>query len=135
MNAKEYLMQAKNIDNRINTKLERLGSLHSLATKTTSTLSDMPHSSSPNLKQMESTVCKLMDMEKEINTDIDKLVDLKREINRTIGSVKNLDQQRVLELRYLCFKSWDTIAEEMGYSVRSIFKIHNLALKNIKSVH
>ena len=26
------------------------------------------------------------------------------------------DQQLILELRYLCYKSWEEIAEEIGYS-------------------
>ena len=125
-------MQAKNIDNRINTKLERLGSLHSLATKTTSTLSDMPHSSSPNLKQMESTVCKLMDMEKEINTDIDKLVDLKREIAATVEGVSDEEERTVLELRYLDFHGWSDIATRMSCSINTVYRIHRSALKNIK---
>lgn len=42
MKIKEYLGQAYRIDNRINSKLEQISSLHDLATKATSTISDMP---------------------------------------------------------------------------------------------
>ena len=44
MNAKEYLKQAFYLDKRINSKLEQVESLNALATKATSTLSDMPKS-------------------------------------------------------------------------------------------
>ncbi len=42
MTTKEFLNQAYRIDQRINSKLEQIISLHALATKATSTLSDMP---------------------------------------------------------------------------------------------
>ena len=44
MNAKEYLSQAFKIDNDINSKLEQVAALRELATKATSTISDMPAS-------------------------------------------------------------------------------------------
>ena len=44
MNAKEYLSQALNIDRSINSKLEQVASLHELATKATTLMSDMPGS-------------------------------------------------------------------------------------------
>ena len=40
MTAKEYLKQARYLDERINMKIEQVASLHSLATKATSTLSE-----------------------------------------------------------------------------------------------
>ena len=53
MTAKEYLSQVLYIDQRINCKLEQVMRLRENATKATATLSDMPHSDSPNLKSME----------------------------------------------------------------------------------
>ena len=79
MTAKEYLSQVLYIDQRINCKLEQVMRLRENATKATATLSDMPHSDSPNLKSMENTICKIVDLEREINRDIDQLVDLKAE--------------------------------------------------------
>ena len=56
MTAKEYLSQVLYIDQRINCKLEQVMRLRENATKATATLSDMPHSDSPNLKSMENTI-------------------------------------------------------------------------------
>ena len=50
---KEYMNQAYRIDQRINAKIEQVSSLHSLATKATSTLSDMPGSGTRNVTRME----------------------------------------------------------------------------------
>ena len=47
LSAKEFLKQARHIDQRINSKLEQVQSLRELATKATATLSDMPRSATP----------------------------------------------------------------------------------------
>lgn len=131
MTAKEYLGQAYRIDQRINSKLEQISSLRNLATKATSTLSDTPPSGTRNVHRMEDVIVKIMDMENEINSDIDRLVDLKKEITGIIKSVESPEQQTLLELRYLCFKSWEEIAVEMGYTIQHIYRIRDKALKKI----
>lgn len=130
MTAKEYLSQVRFIDRLINSKLEQLSRLRETATKATTTISDMPRSDSPDLQSMETTVVKMIDMEREINTDIDRLVDLKRATVAAIAALKNTEQQLVLEQRYLCYKSWEQIAEELCYSVRHVTRLHGEALKN-----
>ena len=131
MSAKEYLSQAMYIDQRINSKLEQVMTLRETATKATATLSDMPRSDSPNLQSMENTIVKIVDLENEINRDIDRLVDLKAEVRQLIAALENPEQQLILELRYLCFKHWSAIMEEMGISETSVYRIHGEALKNI----
>lgn len=131
MNAKEYLGQAYRIDQRINSKLEQISSLRNLAIKATSTLSDIPPSGSRNVHRMEDVIVKIIDMENEINADIDRLVDLKKDVASLIKSVSSPEQQTLLELRYLCFKSWEEIAVEMGYTIQHIYRIRDKALKGI----
>ncbi len=131
MTTKEYLAQAYRIDQRINSKLEQIVSLRELATKATSTLSDMPPSGTRNMHSMEGIIVKMVDLEREINHDIDTLVDLKREIMSIIKKINNPEQQTLLELRYLCFKTWEQIAVDMGYSSQHIFRLHDKILKGI----
>lgn len=130
MTAKEYLSQAYRIDQRINSKLEQIVSLRALATKATSTLSDTPPSGTRNVHSMEDTIAKMVDLENEINVDIDTLVDLKREFVCIIKKISNHEYQTLLELRYLCFKTWEQIAVDMGYDLRYIHKLHGKALEN-----
>ena len=131
MNAKEYLSQVMHIDQRINSKLEQVVKLRESATKATATLSDMPRSDSQSMQTMENTICKIVDLEREINADIDALVDLKAQARRVISQLKNPDQQLFLELRYLCYRPWTDIMEELGISETSVYRIHGEALKNI----
>lgn len=56
MNAKEFLQQAFYLDKRINSKLEQVESLNALATKATSTLSDMPKNPNRGTSSMEDTI-------------------------------------------------------------------------------
>ena len=131
MNAKEYLSQVMHIDQRINSKLEQVTRLRENATNCTVALSDMPRPDSPNKQRMEETICKIVDLEHEINADIDRLVDLKAEARRVINAVSDPDQQLSLELRYLCYKPWNEIMTELGYSEATIYRLHGEALKKI----
>ena len=131
MTAKEYLGQAYRLDQRINSKLEQVMSLRTLATKATSTLSDTPPSGTRNVHRMEDIIVKIIEMENEINRDIDNLVDLKREMVSVIKAVTDPEYQTILELRYLCFKSWEQIAVEMEYSIQHIFRLHDKSIKEI----
>lgn len=131
MTAKEYLSQVRFIDRLINSKLEQLACLKETATKATMTLSDMPRSDSPDLQSMETTIVKIVDMEREIDADIDRLVDLKREARELVDRLTNLDQRLILELRYFGYKKWPEIVDELGYSEATVFRLHGAALKNI----
>ena len=131
MNAQEYLSQARWLDMRINSKLAQVESLHSLATKATSTLSDVPPSGTRNVHRMEDIICKIVTLENEINADIDRLVDLKRDITGCIMSVQDMEYQSLLEKRYLCLMTWEQIAAETGCSVRNIHMMHGEALKKV----
>ena len=133
MTAKEYLGQAYRLDQRINSKLEQVMSLRDLATKATSTLSDVAPSGTRNVHRMEDIIVKIVDLENEINRDIDNLVDLKREMVSVIKAVTDPELQTLLELRYLCFKSWEQIAVEMKHGIDNVYKLHQKAVKTVGS--
>lgn len=128
MTAKEYLSQARYLDMRIQSKIQQVESLNDLATSCTSVLTGMPHNPNKATSKMADAVCKIVDLQEEINRDIDALVDLKREISTTIKSVPDTELQTILEKRYLCFQTWEKIAVEMGYSMHHLYKLHNQGL-------
>ena len=132
MNAKEYLGQAYRLDQRINSKLEQVASLNELATKCSSTLTGMPRNPNRGTSTMADAVCKIVDLQAEINSDIDRLVDLKREMVRMIKAVDNTEYQTLLELRYLCFKTWEQISVDMGYSIQHIYRLREKAYDEIR---
>jgi len=134
MNAKEYLTQAYRIDQRISSKIEQVKELHILATKATSTVSDMPGSPTRNIHRMEYVIVKIVDLEDEINSDISDLVDLKAEITGVIKSINNVEFRTLLEFRYLCYRPWEQIAVDLGYSIDNVFKKHRQAVKAVEEI-
>lgn len=131
MTAKEYFSQAYKIDNDINSKLEQVASLRDLATKATTTMSDMPGSPNRNIHKMENAIIKIVDLEDEINSDINELISLKADITHMIKRVTNRQERTVLEKRYLCFDTWEQISVDMGYSIQHTFRLHDKALREI----
>ena len=131
MTAKEYLSQAYRLDQRIDSKISQISSLNDLATKCTTTLSDMPRNPNRGTSTMADAISKIVDLQAEINCDIDHLVDLKREIVSVIKAVENVEYQTILEKRYLCFMTWEQIAVDMGYNVRHLYRIHDEALEKV----
>ena len=132
MTAKEYFAQIPRLDSRINAKLDQLECLKALATKTSAGLSDMPRNDTPNQQWLESTVVRIVDLGAELNRDIDRLIDLRAEALEAVRGLEDADQQLVLELRYLTNRGWDEIVKAMNYSPSNVFRLHGLALRNVR---
>lgn len=135
MNAKDYLLQARYLDERITSKTQQIASLNDLATRCTSTFSDMPRNPNHGGSKIENCVIKIIELEESIKKDIVKLVDLKSEIMAVIKAVPNVEYQTLLEKRYLCFITWEQIAVDMNYSMQHIHRMHSSALKEIVVPH
>ena len=134
MTAKEYLSQAHRLDQRIDAKIAQVASLNDLATKCSATLTGMPRTPNHGSSTMADAVCKIIDLQDEINRDIDRLVDLKREIVSVIKSVEDSEYQILLEKRYLCFHTWEQIAVDMHYSGKWVQKLHDRALDVVAGI-
>ena len=63
---------------------------------------------------------------------IDELVDLKTDITHLIKSLDSHEYQIILEQRYLCFKSWEKISVDLGYSIQHTFRLHDAALTDLE---
>ncbi len=83
---------------------------------------------------MENTICKIIDLQDEINKDIDRLVDLKTQIVTTIKNIENYEYQTLLEKRYLCFYTWEQIAVDMDYSIQHIYRLRDKALLEVSKI-
>ena len=129
MNAKEYLSQAFQLDQRINSKQVQVSVLRKLALKTTSVLQDDKVRSTKQRSPMENALVKLMSLEEEINEDIDRLVDLKGEMANLISEMESPSHQLLLELHYLSGSTWVQVARNMGYDIRWVYRLHPKALK------
>lgn len=134
MTVKEYLSQYRLLDTRIKDKIDQIRSLRELAEKCTSAISVNRGKVANRDSAMEKTIIAVVDMEKEVQKEMDELLRLKKEISDAIKTVENEEYRILLEKRYLCLNRWKSIAESMGYSLRNIYFMHNLALEKIKII-
>lgn len=130
--AVEFLSQARHIDARINSKLEELSSLKALAEKITTTYQKDMVDGSRDVHKREEIICKIVDLQNEINEDIDQLIDLKLAMRKIIESLPDAENRTVLELRYFRFLKWEDVAATMGYSVRGVQKFHDRAIQYLE---
>lgn len=130
--AKNYLMRAYRVDQRIENKLEQIALLNDLAAKATVTYSDMPRNPNSGQSRLEDVIVKIIDIKTEIHADMLELVDLKKEIMDCIKKVEDSELQLILELRYLSYMGWEKVAGELGYGIDNVFKLHRKALDFIE---
>jgi DNA-directed RNA polymerase specialized sigma subunit len=131
MTAKEFLSQAWQIDRRIEKKCEERDRLLArLTAGRLAHLTGMPRGGSG--ADWTDAVARLIDMDNAINGEIMELCRLKREINAAIEAVEDMRYRRVLELRYRNYMRWEDIAEEMGYEVRHVTRLHGEALACVR---
>ena len=71
----------------------------------------------------------------KVNTEWDKLIDMRTEAKAMIRALPDENQQAVLYARYINCDRWETIAFDMHYSRRGIFRLHGIALKTFERVH
>lgn len=132
MTPKEYLQQAYKIDRKINLNLLKLQSMKdALHGRAVSYESDgSQHVSQGNA--IENAILRVMEYEEQIDTEIDKLTEKRQEIERVIASVPDDVQREILTRRYLGYQKWELIAVEMNYSIQHIYRLHGIALKNVR---
>ena len=134
MTAKEYLGQAYRLDQRIQSKKNQIILLENMAANCTSAITGMPRSPSPSVSPMADAVGKLVDIKNELRDELAQLLNLKISLLEIIRSVQNLEYQLILEKRYLCYQPWETIADDLSYSVSWVLKLHGKSLRAVDTI-
>ena len=133
MTAKSYLSQIRKCDTLIRNKLQEVQSLKELILSVTSVLKDDVVSGGGDSDKVGTIVCKIVELQEEINEQIDRLVDLKREAMSVIDKLWGIDVNlgEVLYKRYFCYQTWEQIAVGMGYTYQWVCKLHGRALVEV----
>ena len=132
MTAKEFLKQAYYVHQEIEIKLEQISRLQSLATRTTSTLKEMPGASRA-VSVVENAVMAIEENTTQLAEELNRLVEVYEKITNRIARMENPQERIILKYRYLCFLPWTTISFLLKSSERKIFLLHNQALKNFST--
>ena len=129
----DYLKQYKNLDKYINHLIEDAERLRTRAEKITPTLTGLPQGGDGE-NQRELAICKLVDLNNEIDEKIDLYVDLGREIRGNIDSVPDVILRTILLLKYIEGLTWEQIAVDLQYSWRNVHYLHSRALKEFNII-
>lgn len=135
MKIKELLDSHYEISCAIDSKLEVIAELKSLALKVTASPFTGSRSEGTYSDRVGRTTARIIDLEAEINEEIDKLVKVKEQIRYIIASVPDSKKRTILERKYILNQSWEVVAEKMGYSPRQIMRIHNDAIEELELLH
>lgn len=130
MTAKEFLQQVYFAQREIEIKLEQIERLQSLATRTTSTIKNVPNGGNISDSKIERSVVNIQEKISTLAEEVSRLLEVNDTVAKAISHVKSSDERAILKYRYLCFLSWQQISLLMKTGTRQIFRIHNLALKN-----
>lgn len=128
MTVKEFLRGIAGTQKRIDALMERRQHYYDIALQGTSVASATRQGGTNCASKVESAVCKLVDLEKDLDAEIDELVDNTRIAERLIKSLDDRRYKDVLRFRYLNNWSWDRIAQEMKYDRRWVLRLHGFAL-------
>ena len=134
MNAKEYLSRARLMDMQVRSRQEQILILRSMAERVSAGFGREAVSRSLNTTAMQDTVARILEAEAELAGRIDELVRTRMEIAGVIDRVEDVRVRLILEKRYLCFRDWREITEEMNYSLRYVQEKHREGLRAVQRI-
>lgn len=133
MKAKDYLRQLKMLDKLIENKLAEKEQWKAMATSTTQQLTADRVQTSGNPQKMADAVCKIIEIEAEIDACIDSLVDTKRDAIKTLERL-NPTEYDLLHKVYVQFFTLEEVADRRGKSYSWATTVHGRALKNVQRI-
>jgi DNA-directed RNA polymerase specialized sigma subunit len=133
MTPKEYLRQSYRLDQRINSDIEEVGRLRSMAASVSSpALTERVQTSHNGDAPFARSIEKIIELEHQIDSEIDLYVDLKDQIRSVIARVENTDEQMVLRYRYVHNYTWEMIGNVLNADARTVRRWHGDALQHVK---
>ena len=132
--ARAYLSRVYRMEREVNWKCEQIAALGEMATSATARLGRMPRSDSPDLQRMETLVCRIADLKRELKADESALEAARVDTALMILKIPGERCQRLLTERYLQSRSWKEIADALGYSLSHTFGLHEDALCRMEAL-
>lgn len=137
MTAKEYLSQGRWLNQKILNRNDEIRQLRELAEtiKATNYEQSIVQTSGKPDAVFASIVEKIADSESELSDEVERYLKFREKIGREIRQLPEDEEKILLEKRYISFKPWTVIADEMGYVRRHITRKHAEALQSFEKNH
>lgn len=134
MTAKTYLSQIRVADIRIQDGLDDLKQEKAKATKVTAAMEGEMVSGSKSPDKLTDAVAKIIELQEQINRDVDKYVDIKKEATMLLAQVENPTHYKILNSRYVLYKTWEQIACELDFTYQWVCQLHGVALLEFEKI-
>ena len=131
MKTKSFLEQIYLSALKVESRLERITCLQSMAGGTTAVMKTCPGCGQSSSSRIENAVVSIQFQFDLLADEINDFLETRQKVLETIKQLETETEQIVLELRYLCRYSWRTIAKMMSLSRERVYSIHRNALNNI----
>lgn len=137
MTAKEYLQQLHKasviIDQRVQEKTDLRARLSGIGSVDYS--KERVQTGFPGGARYEREIIRIIDLENEIDCLLDEYVELKHKIIGQLHDLNNADQIKILYKRYVLYEKFEQIADDLNFSVRNVYKVHDRGLQEFQEIH
>ncbi len=133
MKAKKYLKNIRKKKHEVYAQIEYIKHLEELATKITTMIQkDKVQTTDEN--RQEKSIINLIAAKENVDIMVSEYINLINETVKYISMVEDNVYKAILIARYINALEWEDIAIEMNYSISSIYRLHNLAVKAFESI-
>lgn len=138
---KQKLESYATLQRKIDNQIERLENLNAtMGSPSTPNLTGLPSGGGDGTSKIERQVAKKDELEKKIRRMIMEERQLRKELEQLIETLKNPDEQTVIEMRYIDREKWWTVCaalystepdynEKADKYLKRTFKLHGSALQ------
>lgn len=131
MTAKEYLNQARHLDALIHCRLREIDYWRDLSSSVSgSRFEEHLNPNRPTEAPFVRCLEKIDEIQRCVEEKVAYLVELKEEVNAAIDKLEDRDEQLLLRYRYLDNCTWEEISHMLNVSLRSVHRIHSMALQH-----
>lgn len=135
MTAKQYLSQVERLNKMISNKLSEIYQLKSMASNISVLNDGFKIQSSGEKDRIGDMVSQIVDLERDTQKYVDIYMEILQKVIMQIDSMPKETHYKVLFAKYIENKTFDIIAEEMGYSWRQVMRIHGAALSEFEMMY
>lgn len=132
--AQKYLEQVERLETIIENKLTEKQRWKEIALGITANMDGERVQSSGAKNKMANAVSKCVDIEAEIDSYVDSLINAKKDVTQTIEGLDNINEYKVLHMRYIQFIPLADIADYFGKEYSWATTTHGRALKSVQRI-
>ena len=130
---KEYLRSIRKLYLEIEAKKRQRERLYYTVTGSNIKIKAVDVQTSIGGDRLGDTMAEVADLDKTIREDITTLCDMQDKAMALFKALSKPEYRAIMTDYYLNAYTWDQVAEYNGYSTQAVYKIHGIALQELKS--